>query len=137
MSAKAKALARDVLIKRRREKAYDSEDVIKLQKMLVKLVSDLGGGQLASYNATKHEIPVTECLLPHFSVCLPVVMARDQPLSFYPQSQTMIKSQFFNILEPLQVGSPLKPDIMIVPLLGFDLKGNRIGYGGGYYDRTL
>ena len=49
----------------------------------------------------------------------------------------MVPSRFFNILEPIQEGRPSKPDIIIVPLLGFDLKGNRIGYGGGYYDRTL
>ena len=31
----------------------------------------------------------------------------------------------------------LIPRILIIPLVGFDLKKNRIGYGGGYYDRTI
>lgn len=32
---------------------------------------------------------------------------------------------------------PLIPDFLLIPLLGFDRQGNRLGYGGGYYDRTL
>ena len=34
-------------------------------------------------------------------------------------------------------GPPIAPDWMLVPLLGFDDAGNRLGFGGGYYDRTL
>jgi 5-formyltetrahydrofolate cyclo-ligase len=34
-------------------------------------------------------------------------------------------------------GPELVPDLIFVPLLGFDARGYRIGYGGGYYDRTL
>ena len=32
---------------------------------------------------------------------------------------------------------PVEPEILIVPLVAFDLRGNRLGYGGGFYDRTL
>ena len=31
----------------------------------------------------------------------------------------------------------VEPDVVVMPLLGFDARGTRLGYGGGYYDRTL
>lgn len=46
----------------------------------------------------------------------------------------------FNVPEPLSKENPISPseiETVIIPLLGFDRKGNRIGYGAGYYDRFL
>lgn len=42
----------------------------------------------------------------------------------------------FGVMQPAQT-QWVEPDIVIVPLLAFDLRGNRLGYGGGYYDATL
>ena len=42
----------------------------------------------------------------------------------------------FNVQEPSNVRIYL-PDIIFTPCLGFDLKGYRLGYGGGYYDKTI
>ena len=42
-----------------------------------------------------------------------------------------------NILEPSEEAETVEPDILLVPLLAFDKRGYRLGYGGGYYDRTL
>jgi len=43
----------------------------------------------------------------------------------------------WNIAEPKPDKPALDPDILIVPLLAFDRAGWRLGYGGGFYDRTL
>ena len=43
----------------------------------------------------------------------------------------------FGVHEPAGDAPVLVPDIVVAPLLAFDVSGNRLGYGGGYYDRTL
>ena len=42
-----------------------------------------------------------------------------------------------NIMRPLDEAPEVEPDVLIVPLLAFDPQGFRVGYGGGFYDRTL
>ena len=46
-------------------------------------------------------------------------------------------SGVWGIAEPKADKAELEPDILLVPLLAFDRHGNRLGYGAGYYDRTL
>ncbi|MGD2117712.1 MAG: 5-formyltetrahydrofolate cyclo-ligase [Chromatiales bacterium] len=51
-----------------------------------------------------------------------------------------LKKNRFNIAEPIQIKQRIKPwalDIICMPLVAFDASGNRIGMGGGFYDRTL
>ena len=43
----------------------------------------------------------------------------------------------FNILEPIETNEEIIPQLFFVPCLGFDLDGYRIGYGGGFYDKTF
>jgi 5-formyltetrahydrofolate cyclo-ligase len=43
----------------------------------------------------------------------------------------------FGIHEPLEHWPRVRPDLLLVPLLAFDGRGHRLGYGGGFYDRTL
>jgi 5-formyltetrahydrofolate cyclo-ligase len=43
----------------------------------------------------------------------------------------------YNIPEPLASAAVVVPSLVLVPLLAFDAHGHRLGYGGGYYDRTL
>ncbi len=47
----------------------------------------------------------------------------------------MVKGAF-GISYPAE-GIPVQPQLLLVPLLGFDVENYRLGYGGGYYDRTL
>jgi len=43
----------------------------------------------------------------------------------------------WGIREPLASRAELQPDVLLVPLLAFDRRGFRLGYGGGFYDRSL
>jgi 5-formyltetrahydrofolate cyclo-ligase len=72
-------------------------------------------------------------------VALPAVVARGQPLEYRPWSQGvgMAPGEFsFGIPEPVD-GPAVFPDVFLIPLVGFDAAGYRLGYGGGYFDRTL
>ena len=44
---------------------------------------------------------------------------------------------FMNIKEPVSTSKILIPDLLFIPCLAFDSYGYRLGYGGGYYDKTL
>lgn len=73
-----------------------------------------------------------------WKTCLPVVIAAGEPLLFrrwLPGAPT-IKGAM-NIDCPPEDAQVLEPDVLIVPLLAFDRAGYRLGYGGGFYDRTL
>ena len=71
-------------------------------------------------------------------LALPVIAARDRPLSFRAWSSgDRLARGPFGILEPLPEAAELIPDIVLVPLAAFDRLGHRIGYGAGHYDRTL
>jgi len=71
-------------------------------------------------------------------VLLPRTHARGVPLSFHRwQPTTALVESRFGVMEPPATLPALDPDIVIVPLLGFDGCGRRIGYGAGHYDCTL
>ena len=69
---------------------------------------------------------------------LPVVTGRDRPLTFRAWTpDTTLQAGSFGVQVPPEDAEALRPDIVVTPLLAFDDDGYRLGYGGGYYDRTL
>jgi 5-formyltetrahydrofolate cyclo-ligase len=71
-------------------------------------------------------------------LALPVVAGRDKPLIMrsYVFGQALNEG-IWGIREPKDDAPEVDPDILIVPLAAFDRRGNRIGYGAGYYDMTI
>ena len=71
-------------------------------------------------------------------LALPIVLGAASPLVFRPwRAGDILERGACNIMIPPDKGLRVCPDALIIPLLGFDESGARLGYGGGYYDRTL
>jgi 5-formyltetrahydrofolate cyclo-ligase len=70
-------------------------------------------------------------------LALPVVVEKNRPLVFRPWTpDAKLVPGIWNIPVPAD-GPEVEPDALLVPLVGFDGGRFRLGYGGGYYDRTL
>ena len=71
-------------------------------------------------------------------LALPVIVKRDHPLIFrsWSPDDGLVRGSY-GIFQPSSDAPDVDPDIVLVPLAAFDKAGHRIGYGRGYYDRTL
>lgn len=69
---------------------------------------------------------------------LPVVDKSHSPLIFRRWDEaTEMQEGAFGILEPTPDAASVYPGLMLIPLLAFDRQGNRLGYGGGFYDLSI
>jgi 5-formyltetrahydrofolate cyclo-ligase len=98
------------------------------------------GVPLAGYAQMWTEIDPTAAMeeaSAHGAVCMPVIIAPATPLKFRAWTpDCVMETGTFGAKIP-SIGDWIIPEILIVPLLAFSRKGGRLGYGGGFYDRTL
>ena len=107
---------------------------------LLAVLHPLAGQTLAGYRPIRTEIsplPAMAAMAAFGPVGVPVIAGQGLPLAFHKWTpDTAMVEGPFGARVPAN-GRPVLPQVLIVPLLAFDARGYRLGYGGGFYDRTL
>lgn len=107
---------------------------------LLEVLEPYAGKTLSGYMAMRSEIdprPAMDRMAQSGFVTVPVIAAKATPLNFarWTPDCVMVDGPFGARVP--EVMDFLEPEVLIVPLVAFDGTGNRLGYGGGFYDRTL
>lgn len=107
---------------------------------LLDILRFLPGKVISGYMPIRTEISPLSAMtgmIGRSPVTVPVIQGEGLPLVFreWHPDAPMIDGPF-GALVPTE-GAFLEPEVLVVPLLSFDRRGYRLGYGGGFYDRTL
>lgn len=137
-------------IKRQTRQSLSAEERNRYSQRIIALIQQLPAYQQAKhvgcYWALAEEVNVTPLIkrawADHKSVYLPVVVKRGKPLKFatFSPSTTLTRDALGIAIPDVTTSQYIMAkelDVVITPLVAFDVNGHRIGMGGGFYDRTF
>jgi len=126
----------------RREKYFDIKPsffnpLIKLIKKRYKK-KDVN---LSSYYPASFEVNILKLFdlnaMDKIRIFLPVITGKNSMHFYKWEKHDVLQINKFGMLEPFKSFKNIVPNVMLIPLLAYDNKNNRLGYGGGFYDRYL
>ncbi len=132
---------------RERKESMDPKDRLEKSRIicrhLMRLIMD--GETVMVYTSKEKEVNtvplITSLLQRKNPIVVPIIVKEDVSLRLsYLRSLSVLVPSTFGVPEPIGSEIPVNPgdvDTIILPMLGFDRSGGRIGYGAGYYDRFL
>lgn len=133
------------IMKERREGITNREEKTAMIRKYVRESEEYKNNQIiAIYLSKENEVDtwklVEECLKDGKTVCIPRVYKEGRKMVFYEVKDLLgLEKNDYNVYEPqpsiLTAVFSTTPKLNIIPVLGFDSMGNRLGSGGGYYDR--
>ena len=142
---KSKLILRHKCLEKRRfffkNKGNDCLKTKDFNLIISEIKSKLKISSIGIYYPIKSEISplklIEICKTLSIKISLPVIdqNAYELIFSIYDDKKNLRKNKF-GIIEPIKVNN-INPDIIFVPMVGFDRDLNRLGYGKGYYDRTI
>ncbi|MAW01587.1 MAG: 5-formyltetrahydrofolate cyclo-ligase [Candidatus Pelagibacter sp.] len=127
----------------RKKKYFELSDEKKqfILKKIIYILKKNKKKRVGIFYPIKFEINIFSILIKNnfnFSLLLPFIKTNKlMVFKKWNNLDPLIINNKFGIPEPLKKNITLSPDALIVPLLAFDKNKNRLGYGGGYYDRYL
>ena len=138
-----KDLQRNISIKKRAILNLENNVVSKiLPNHLMTLKNFKSYKIIASFISIKSEIStqfLNEFLFENGKIlCLPIIKDNSETLNFIEYNlKTKLIPGKFGVMQPRDLSKEFLPEIILTPCLAFDENGFRLGYGGGYYDKTF
>ena len=128
--------------KQRAESEQDNISATQARDLFLASLQPPAGAIISGYWPMRDELDPRPLLLAlheqSHKIALPVVKEMAHPLTFRLWTpETALTEGRFGTLTPPESAEVVRPDWLLVPLLAFDRDGYRLGYGGGFYDRTL
>lgn len=141
--ARSKMALRKALLATRQQLPTDDSRNARLSDHIVDLVAERAPRCVAIYWPIAGEFDARPALArwlamrPDALAALPVVVERDAPMAFHRWAPgDAVRSGRFDIPVP-ESQIDVEPDLLLIPCVGIDAARFRLGYGGGFYDRTL
>ncbi|MDB9760402.1 5-formyltetrahydrofolate cyclo-ligase [Pelagibacteraceae bacterium] len=132
------AIRKKALVKRKNQYFEVSDQFF---KPLIKLLKKIKKTNLSLYYPSNYEVNILKLFkLIKFKTTktlLPITKSKNEMNFVEWKYFDPLKVNSFGMLDPCSKTKYLIPDVMLVPLLAFDLKNNRLGYGKGFYDKYL